>query len=77
LPAGYVPDGLPRPVTASCDYALYRSNTTVANGVLHYQRTLEIKDVTVPKDKLPELRSFLQQIAADQTSAAVLKKVSP
>jgi len=77
LPAGYVPDGLPRPVTASCDYATYRSNTTVANGVLHYQRTFEINKVIVPKDKLPELRAFLQQIAADQTSAAVFKKVSP
>jgi transglutaminase-like putative cysteine protease len=77
LPAGYVPDGLPQPVQASCDYATYHSNTTVANGVLHYQRTLEIKDVIVPKEKLPEIRAFLQQIAADQTSAAVLKKVTP
>lgn len=77
LPTGYVPDGLPQPVQASCDYATYRSNTSVANGVLRYQRTLEIKDVIVPKEKLPEIREFLQQIAADQSSAAVLKKVSP
>jgi hypothetical protein len=77
LPAGYVADGLPKPVNASCDYATYRSNTTLANGVLRYQRTFEIKDVIVPKDKLPEIRAFLQQIAADQTAAAVLKKVSP
>jgi Domain of Unknown Function with PDB structure (DUF3857)/Transglutaminase-like superfamily len=77
LPAGYVPDGLPQPVQASCDYATYKSNTAVTNGVLHYQRTLEIKDVLVPKDKLPEIRAFLQQIAADQNAAAVLKKVTP
>jgi hypothetical protein len=77
LPPGYVPDGLPQPVQASCDYATYRSNTTVTGGVLHYQRTLEIKDVIVPKEKLPEIRAFLQQIAADQTSAAVLKRVTP
>jgi transglutaminase-like putative cysteine protease len=76
LPPGYLPDGIPQPVQASCDYATYRSDTTVANGVLHYQRTFEINDVIVPKDKLPEVRSFLQQIAADQTSAAVFKKVS-
>lgn len=77
LPEGYVPDGLPQPVQASCDYATYRSNTTVANGVLRYQRTLEIKDVVVPKEKLPKIREFLQQIAADQSAAAVLKRVSP
>jgi Domain of Unknown Function with PDB structure (DUF3857)/Transglutaminase-like superfamily len=76
LPAGYVPDGLPRPVTASCDYATYRSSTTVADGVLHYQRTLEIKSVIVPKDNLPEIRAFLQQIAVDQSATAILKKVS-
>ncbi len=77
LPPGYVPDGLPRPVTAACDYATYRSNTTVANGVLHYERTIEIKSVIVPQDNLPEIRAFLQQIAADQRATAVLKKVTP
>lgn len=77
LPPGYAADGLPQPVQASCDYGTYRSNTTVAGGVLHYQRTLEIKDVIVPTDKLPEIHAFLQQIAADQSSAAVLKKVTP
>lgn len=77
LPAGYVPDGLPQPVQVSCDYGTYRSETTVKDGVLHYRRTLEIKDVLVPTNKLPEIRAFLQQIAADQTSAAVLKKVTP
>lgn len=77
LPAGYVAQGLPRPVQASCDYGTYHSDTTVKDGVLHYQRTLEIKDVIVPTDKLPEIRAFLQQIAADQTSSAVLQKVTP
>ncbi len=77
LPPGYVADGLPKPVQASCDYASYRSSTTVANGVLHYQRTFEIKNVIVPTAQLPEIRAFLQQIAADQSSAAVLKKVTP
>jgi transglutaminase-like putative cysteine protease len=77
LPPGYVPDGLPRPVTASCDYASYHSTTTVADGVLHYQRTFEIKSVIVPKNNLPQIRAFLQQVAADQSATAVLRKVSP
>jgi Domain of Unknown Function with PDB structure (DUF3857) len=76
LPAGYVVDGLPKPVEASCDYATYKSETTVADGVLHYKRSFEVKDVTVPVDKLPEIRAFLQQVATDQESAAVLKKTA-
>jgi transglutaminase-like putative cysteine protease len=77
LPAGYVVDGLPEPVQVSCDYASYRSETKVADGVLHYKRTLEIKDVLVPTEKLGELRTFLQQVAADQEAAAVLRRPAP
>lgn len=76
LPAGYVVDGLPQPVQADCDYASYRSETKFADGVLHYKRTFEIKDVMVPKEKLPAVRDFLQQVAADQQSAAVLRRVA-
>ena len=77
LPAGYVVDGLPEPVQVSCDYASYRSETKVADGVLHYKRTLEIKDVLVPTEKLGELRTFLQQVATDQEAAAVLRRSAP
>ncbi|HEX4004197.1 MAG TPA: DUF3857 domain-containing protein [Candidatus Acidoferrales bacterium] len=76
VPKGYVVDGLPKPVEASCAYATYKSETTYADGVLHYKRSFEVKDVMVPIDKLPEMRAFLQQMAADQGSAAVLKKTA-
>ncbi len=74
LPAGYVVDGLPKPVQVDCDYASYRTEVKAADGALHYHETLEIKDVMVPTEKLPELRAFLQQVAADQESSAVLRK---
>jgi len=77
LPAGFVVDGLPQPVQADCDYATYHSEIKVADGVLHYKRTFEIKDVTVPTEKLPAIRDFLQQVAADQQSAAVLRRTAP
>jgi transglutaminase-like putative cysteine protease len=77
LPAGYVVDGLPEPVQADCPYASYHSEVKVSDGVLHYKRTFEIKDVMVPTEKLPEIRSFLQQVAADQQSAAVLRRTVP
>jgi hypothetical protein len=77
LPAGYAVDGLPKPVQADCDYATYHSETKVSDGVLHYHRTFEIKEVMIPTEKLPGVRDFLQQIAADQQSAAVLRRVTP
>jgi hypothetical protein len=77
LPAGYVVDGLPKPVQADCAYATYKSETIVANGVMHYKRSFEIKDVTIPTDKLPAIRDFLQQVAADQNTSAVLRRATP
>lgn len=77
VPAGYVPDGLPQPVQADCDYATYNSETKFSDGVLHYKRTFEIKDVMIPKEKLPAIRDFLRQVAADQESAAVLRRTTP
>ncbi len=77
LPAGYAVDGLPKPVQADCDYASYHSEIKVADGVLHYHRTFEIKNIDVPTQKLPEIRSFLQQVAADQQESAVLRRTSP
>jgi Domain of Unknown Function with PDB structure (DUF3857)/Transglutaminase-like superfamily len=77
LPPGYVVDGLPKPVQVDCDYASYKSETKVADGVLHYKRTFEIKDVMVPTEKLAGVRDFLQQVAADQQSSVVLKRATP
>jgi hypothetical protein len=77
IPAGYVVDGLPKPVQADCEYATYKSETSVVDGVLHYKRTFEIKDVMIPTEKLPAIRAFLQQVAADQQSAAVLRRATP
>jgi Domain of Unknown Function with PDB structure (DUF3857)/Transglutaminase-like superfamily len=77
VPAGYVPDGLPRPLQADCDYATYKSETTFSNGVLHYKRTFEIKQVMVPQERLSAIRDFLAQVAADQQAAAILRRVTP
>lgn len=77
LPDGYVVDGIPQPVQADCTYATYHSEVKVADGVLHYKRTFEIKDVEVPSEKLPEIRNFLKQVAVDQESSALLRRATP
>jgi hypothetical protein len=44
-----------------CHFAVYKSETKFSEGVLHYKRTFEIKEVTVPTEKLAEVRVFLEQ----------------
>jgi hypothetical protein len=77
LPAGYVVDELPASVNAQCDYATYKSEVQVKDNVLHYSRTYEIKGIVIPTEKLPEVRDFFHQIAADEKSSAVLRKATP
>lgn len=74
LPAGYVVDELPQPVQAQCDYASYKSEIQVAGNTLHYKRTYEVKDIYVPTEKLPEVRNFFRQVAADERSSAILRR---
>ncbi len=77
LPPGYVVDELPKPVDAECAYGTYKSEVLVANNILHYKRTYEIKAVVVPTKNLDEVRDFFHQIAADERSAAVLRRANP
>jgi hypothetical protein len=77
LPPGYVVDELPKPVLAECAYGTYKSEVQVADNVLHYKRTYEIKDVVVPTQRLDEVRDFFHQIAADERSSAVLRRANP
>jgi Domain of Unknown Function with PDB structure (DUF3857)/Transglutaminase-like superfamily len=76
LPAGYVVDELPQPVQAQCDYATYKSEIKVDGSTLHYKRTYEIKDIYVPTEKLPEVRDFFRQVAADERSSAILRRAT-
>jgi len=77
LPPGYVVDELPPPVQAKCDYASYRSETQMVGDALQYKRTLEIKDVTIPPQKLQDIRAFFQQIAGDQNASAIFRRANP
>jgi len=76
LPADYVVDEMPRPVQVDCAYGSYKSEIKVANNTLHYKRTYEIKEIIVPTEKLDEVRNFFKEIAADERSTAVLRRVN-
>jgi hypothetical protein len=73
LPAGYEVDELPPPVDADYRFASYHSKTEVKGNVLTYTRTMEIKELSVPVDKLDQLKSFYRAIVGDERNTAVLK----
>lgn len=77
LPPGYEVDELPAPVDVDYSFGSYHSRTEASGNVLHYTRSMEIKELTVPLGKMDELKKFYRQIASDERNAAVLKPAGP
>ena len=77
LPPGYVVDDLPPAADADYPFASYHAKTEVAGNVLHYRRTFEVKQLSVPATEAEQLRKFYRIIASDERNNAVLKPTSP
>jgi hypothetical protein len=73
LPAGYEVDELPPPTDADFSFGSYHSKTEADGNVLHYTRSMEIRELSVPVSKMDELKKFYRMIAADERNTAVLK----
>jgi transglutaminase-like putative cysteine protease len=73
LPTGLVVDDVPPPVDAEYGFASYHSKTEVNGNVIHYSRTFEVKDLSVPVAKADDLKKFYRIIAGDERNTVVLK----
>jgi len=77
LPPGYQVDELPPPMDVDYSFASYHSKTEASGQTLHYSRSLEIKELSVPVSKIDELKKFYRMIASDERNTAVLKPAEP
>jgi hypothetical protein len=73
LPPGYEVDDLPPVVDADYSFASYHSRTEARGNTIHYTRTFEVKELSVPLSKVEELRKFYRIIATEERNRAVLK----
>ncbi len=73
LPTGYEVDDLPAPTDIEYSFASYHSKTEVKGNTLLYTRTYEIKELSVPVEKLDQLKTMYRAIAGDERNTAVLK----
>lgn len=74
IPEGYSVDELPAPVDLEFTFGSYRSSTEVHGRNLRYRRTYELKQVTLPPEKYPEVQKLASWIASDEQNRAVLKR---
>jgi hypothetical protein len=73
IPAGYVVDDIPPPVDVEYSFATYHAKTEVKGNLIHYSRTLEVKELSVPVERTDELKKFYRIVAGDQRNTVVLK----
>jgi predicted transglutaminase-like cysteine proteinase len=76
IPAGYVVDDVPPPVDADYGFASYHSKTEVKGNVINYQRTFEVKELSVPVSRADELKKFYRIISSDERNTVVLKSAA-
>lgn len=76
IPPGYQVDDVPAPANADYAFASYHSKIEVQGDTIHYSRTYEIKEVSVPVEQAEKVKSFYQLIAADERSMVVLKSLA-
>lgn len=73
LPPGFEVDELPAPTNVDYSFASYHSKTEAAGRTILYTRSVEVKELTIPVDKMDELKNFYRAIAADERNTAILK----
>jgi len=66
-------DDLPPAIDADYPFASYHAKTEVVGNVLRYNRTFEVKELSVPVSEASQLRKFYRIIASDERNNAVLK----
>ena len=74
LPAGYVVDETPDPVSMDVGFASYHSSVAAKDNVLHYQREYVVRQVEIPAGKAADFRKLESTILFAEKGAVVLKK---
>jgi hypothetical protein len=73
IPEGYVVDDVPPAINAEYSFASYHAKTEITGNVIHYSRTLEVKELSVPVTHADDLKRFYRIVAGDERNTVVLK----
>jgi hypothetical protein len=73
LPFGYEVDELPPAMDVDYPFGSYHSKTEATGQILHYTRSVEIRQLSVPVSSMSDLKKFYRIIATDERNTAVLK----
>ena len=75
IPKGYSVDDMPDPAKIDVGFASYQSKFEVDGNKLRYWREYIVRELSVPPEKFGDWATLQGVIGADETAAAVLKRV--
>jgi hypothetical protein len=64
---------VPPAINAEYSFASYHAKTEITGNVIHYSRTLEVKELSVPVTHADDLKRFYRIVAGDERNTVVLK----
>jgi hypothetical protein len=74
IPLGFVVDDVPPPVDVDDGFASYHAKTEIQGNLIHYSRTFEVKELSVPVARADELKKFYRIVNTDERNTLVLKQ---
>ncbi len=74
IPENFVVDDLPESLNLDIGVASYSSSTVAEGRLLRHTRRFEVRDVTVGKEKIADVRNFLRQMSTAEKATVVLRK---
>jgi hypothetical protein len=72
LPAGFAVDELPEGASLNAPFGTYRVSYKVDNGILLFNRSLEVKASTVPAAEYAQVRDFFGRVLGSEQAPVVL-----
>jgi hypothetical protein len=73
VPEGFQVDELPPPTDVDYSFGSYHSKTEIKGNAAVYTRTFEIKQVSMPIDRLDDLKRLYRATGSDERNTAVSK----
>jgi hypothetical protein len=74
IPEGFAVDDMPPPVDVDEGFASYHAKTEIQGNLIHYRRTFEVKELSVPVARAEDLKKFYRIINTDERNTVVLKQ---
>jgi hypothetical protein len=72
LPDGFAVDEMPEDLALETAFGSYRCSFRVDEGILHFERSLILKPVTVPVEEYQQVREFFEKIRSTEQAPVVL-----